>query len=157
MKEEKLWAVVAHFNFYDTKVKYTTYDIKEAFAICRNMNKKYGTKEILDRDYCLDIPDNYNLHEEDIYFSVEEIAIKDNAQKIMIYALQYHDDPLNSLHLVSLAISKEDAIAKIERLHKQDSKNWNKGGVYITPYEIDLSTGEICEDFNTYVGIKELQ
>lgn len=156
MKEEKLWAVVAHFNFFDTKVKYTTYDKNEAFSVCKNMNKKYGTKEILDRDYCLDIPDNYNLRSDDIYFSVEEIAIKDNAKKIMIYALQYHEDPLISPHLVSLAISKEDAIAKIERLHKQDNKNWNKGGVYITPYKIDLSTGALEED-DTLVGIKELQ
>lgn len=69
-------------------------------------------------------------------------------ETITIYALQYSDDPFCAPYLKTIAISKEDAKAKIERLNEEDSLSYSKDDVVITVYEINLTTGEVFENGN---------
>lgn len=76
-------------------------------------------------------------------------------ETITIYALQYSDDPFCAPYLKTIAISKEDAKAKIERLYEKDSVLYSKDDVRITVYEINLTTGEVFENGN--IKLEELQ
>lgn len=76
-------------------------------------------------------------------------------ETITIYALQYSDDPFCAPYLKTIAISKEDAKAKIERLNEEDSFLYSKDDVRISVYEINLTTGEVFENEN--IKLEDLQ